>query len=174
MKIVFKNQAIRSLVKSVGYALSMGLLACQSNPGQVDRGRQAVADRGCPVCHQSADPARLSGQTQARPGTQAYGSNLTADVDTGLGGWPAIEIVRAIKFGTDDDGLPLCPPMPHFGSAYVGDAINIPDGDAMSDDEAYDIAAYLHSLPAVHREVPESTCPPIKPIPVDTNTDGGG
>src|SRR5205823_2849674 len=104
------------------------------------------AAHGCPSCHQSANPGDgvLSGQTTPRPGTHAYGRNLTPDPDTGLGRWTDDAIVRAIRAGIDDEGEPLCDPMPVFGDLSEG------DGRA--------IVAYLRSLPAVRREIPETEC----------------
>jgi len=110
----------------------------------VARGRMAVARLGCPTCHDPGDGS-LSGQTAPRPGTMAYGANLTPDVDTGLGGWSDQSIVRALRESVDDQGRMLCPPMPRFGD--------------MADDEARAIVAFLRSLPPVYNDqVPPSSC----------------
>jgi Cytochrome c len=144
------------------------LAGCGNDAYDLDGGDQLIVgkafvdQRGCPTCHQSANPADgiLSGQSTPQPNTMAYGANLTPDVDTGLGGWADIEIVRAMRFGVDNDQAPLCPTMPHFD----GSDPNHPG--AMTDLEANAIVAYLRSLPAVSRpDIPESTCPPIKPPP---------
>jgi len=70
---------------------------------------------------------------------QIYSANLTPDV-TGLQGWTAADIVKAVKQGLDREGNRMCPPMP-FG----------PDGafGGMTDEDANDIAAYIVGLPAV-------------------------
>jgi hypothetical protein len=119
-------------------------------------GELAVQNRKCGQCHQSPDPADgvLSGQTTPVPGTQAYGSNLTPDPDTGLDGWSADDIASALTQGSDPAGNTLCPAMPAY-----------PD---MTPDEAAAIAAYLQALPAVWRPIPASVCPPCEPPP-----DGG-
>lgn len=111
------------------------------------RGAKFVALRGCPSCHQSKDPndGVLSGQSAPRPGTMAYAPNLTPDPDTGLGGWSDENILRAVRTGVDDQGAPLCPPMPHFGD--------------LGDEEANDILAYLRGLPPIKRKAPDSQCP---------------
>lgn len=111
-----------------------------------------VRQRGCPTCHEPANGrGTLSGQATPRPGTTAYGHNLTPDEDTGLGHWTDIQIIRAIRHGIDDEGAPVCPPMPAFYD--IGDF------------EAQAILAYLRSLPKVARpDIPETTCPPLKPF----------
>ncbi|MFO0607967.1 MAG: cytochrome c [Polyangiales bacterium] len=110
------------------------------------RGQSLVASNVCGSCHQSSNAADgiLSGQTSPRPGTMAYGVNLTPDNDTGIGSWTTAQIVTAIRTGVDDEGESLCSTMPRYAT--------------MSDDDAASIAAYLKSIPAVHREVPESMC----------------
>ena len=117
---------------------------------KVVRGWESVLQRGCPACHQSpnASDGILSGQTQSRPGTMAYPANLTPDPDTGLDGWSADAIARAIQQGLDADGYELCTTMPRFAD--------------MKDDEAAAIAAYLLYLPTAHHPIPDSVCPPIK------------
>ena len=152
-------------------ALAAGVAACDDDTGvpasaappdmstidPVTRGKMYVDARGCPNCHQSMNAAdgTLSGTTTPRKGTMAYPANLTPDVDTGIGSWSDDQIVRAFRSGVDDENAPLCPPMPHFDGTGG-------DGRPIGDDEAAAIVAYLRSLPAVHHEIPESSCPPIK------------
>jgi mono/diheme cytochrome c family protein len=116
-------------------------------------GAAFVASRGCATCHQSGESrfGTLSGQDTARPDSTAFGANLTPDRETGIGGWADLEIIRALRAGVDDQGDPLCPPMPQ-----------VPE---MSDLEAHAIVAYLRSLPPVAHAIPASKCPPVKPRP---------
>ena len=113
-----------------------------------------------------ADPGAgtLAGSSTPRMGTMAYPANLTPDVDTGIGSWSDDEIMRAMRTGVDDEDAPLCPPMPRFDGSGG-------DGRPMNDDEATSIVAYLRSLPPVHHEVPQSSCPPLKTPPVDAPPD---
>ncbi len=149
-------------------AIAALLVACRgqgepANPGPADdagadspptptMGALAVSAYGCGRCHQAEDPADgvLSGQTTAVPGSQAYGSNLTPDPDTGMDAWEAGVIANAILEATDDLGHKLCPQMPAYADA------------GMSAEVATSIALYLQSLPAVWRPIPPSVCPPIK------------
>lgn len=112
------------------------------------QGMLAVQARQCGQCHQSPDPADgvLSGQTAPVPGTHAYGSNLTPDPDTGMDAWDAGSIAQAILLRQGVDGGTLCPSMPAYADAGMGTA------------EAFSIAAYLQSLPAVWHPIPASTC----------------
>jgi hypothetical protein len=118
----------------------------------IANGELAVLDYGCGRCHESSEPSDgvLSGQTAPVPGTQAYGSNLTPDPDTGMDAWDAGAVARAILRAQDEDGHALCPQMPAYADA------------GMSADQAMDIALYLQSLPAVWHPVPPSVCPPLK------------
>jgi mono/diheme cytochrome c family protein len=115
-------------------------------------GAATASAYGCAQCHQGSDPEAglLSGQTTPVPGSQAYGSNLTPDPDTGMDAWDADVIARAILQAVDDQGHELCPQMPAYVEA------------GMSAREADDIALYLKGLPAVWHPVPPSVCPPIK------------
>ena len=83
-------------------------------PPLAPQGAALVQSRGCPQCHQSSDSRYgvLSGQTVPRPGTRAYGRNLTPDPETGIGAWTDQAILRAIRVGVDDRGAPLCTTMP--------------------------------------------------------------
>jgi mono/diheme cytochrome c family protein len=140
----------------------VALAGCSDAP--VAQGRQLVAERGCAGCHQSAarGDGVLSGQATPQPGTLAYPANLTPDRATGLGGWADIAIVRAVRFGVDDEQLPLCAPMPRFDGSD-------PARPWLSDGEADALVAYLRSLPPVRRDdIPPSRCPEREPPP-----DGG-
>jgi hypothetical protein len=118
----------------------------------VTLGKIYAGQRACGSCHAGpGDGDTLAGQLVAEPGTSAYGSNLTPDRETGLGGWADIEIIRAMRAGIDNQLMPLCPPMPHYAD--------------MGDVEGRSIVAYLRSMPAVARQIPPSMCPPLKPPP---------
>jgi mono/diheme cytochrome c family protein len=125
---------------------------------QATIGLEFVQQRGCPSCHAPDGKGVLSGLDAPMPTTMAYPANLTSDTATGIGGWADIEIVRAMRYGIDDEQSPLCPPMPHFDGTD-------PTQPAMTDVEAAAIVAYLRTLPPVAHAVPASRCPPIKPPP---------
>jgi len=75
-------------------------------------------------------------------GDVVYSSNLTPDVETGLGNWSADDLSRALLAGTARDGHKLRPPMPVFH-----------DMDAT---EAAALYAFLRTVPAAHSPTPHS------------------
>ena len=136
-----------------------------ADPAAVLRGRYLAAQAGqcvgCHTKHLDGNPNFLDysgfflgGQTFPLPlPTVPISTNLTPDVETGLGSWSLEEIVVAIKHGTDKRGDGICPPMP-FGpqEGYAG----------MADEDALDIAQYLASLPpVVHAIDDQCRFPPV-------------
>jgi mono/diheme cytochrome c family protein len=135
-----RNAALLVLVVASGCsAKSDGAAAAAGN---VTAGLAAVTKYDCKSCHGSD----FAGSTKAVPGTAAYAANLTPDKDTGLGEWDAATIQKAILTGVDDEDSTLCATMPRFTSK------------GMTAIEATDIAAYLKSLPAVSKDIPEGNC----------------
>jgi hypothetical protein len=139
-------------------ALTLFAVACgdsrssSSNASeQVRAGAAFVRQRGCPSCHEPSDGAgTLAGDFAPVKGTLAFPANLTPDPKTGLGGWADADIVRAFRYGIDNQNMELCLVMPRLPT--IGDT------------EAYAIVAYLRSLPPVTRAIPDSYCPPLKPL----------
>lgn len=115
-------------------------------------GRKWVGARDCARCHDDGG-GTLAGSAKPvadqRAGVTAYGGNLTPDARTGIGAWSDEQIVRAMRFGTDERGETMCAAMPRFGD--------------MGDVEARAIVAYLRSLDAVARTIPPSLCPERMP-----------
>ena len=105
----------------------------------------------CPVCHtpwdedgQIADKHFAGGLMFEEDEYTAYASNITPDVETGIGGWSDEEIIIAFREGKRPDGSLIGPAMPI--ALYRG----------MSDRDAQAIVAYLRSIPTVRNEVPAS------------------
>ena len=108
----------------------------------------------CEDCHSQRDASRFSGPIE--PGTGGRGfvwpaelglpgtvisSNITPDVETGIGSWTDGEILRAIREGVSKDGRALFGFMPYqkFRS--------------MSDEDAYSVVAYLRRLQPIKSKV---------------------
>jgi mono/diheme cytochrome c family protein len=128
----------------------------------VDRGRYVAAAGTCSLCH-TAGPSwirlwapypDLGGGMKVnwRVFGTTYSRNLTSDRDTGLGGWSAAEIRRAITSGISRDGRIMhwqAMPWDHFSNFMLEDL------------EA--LVAYLQSLPPAYSKIP----PPEPPRPDD-------
>jgi len=84
------------------------------------------------------------------PWGTTYARNLTPDPETGIGSWSEDDIVKTIRTGQRADGSEVLPPMPW------------PMYSNMPDEDAYAIAAYLKSLPAVSHKVPDKLPPGTK------------
>jgi mono/diheme cytochrome c family protein len=73
-----------------------------------------------------------------------YSANLTSHSATGLSGWTAADIQKAIKQGKDRSDGGICPPMPAGPMASFG---------GLTDQDALDIATYIVGLPPVENAV---------------------
>ncbi len=71
-----------------------------------------------------------------------YASNVTPDIETGIGAWSDGELVRAIREGLDREGRLILPVMPYQFA------------HGMSDEDALALVAYMRSLPPVRKKVP--------------------
>lgn len=167
---MFGTTSIRSRIRAVvvlAFASVLALAAISAaKPGasagdaakkaRIARGLYLTTVIGCNDCHTpgglygAADFNRkLSGSELGwhGPWGVSFPSNLTPDMDTGLGYWSEAEIVKAIRTGVKNDGKMLLPPMPWQ------------DFSGLSDADVHAIAAYLMSLPAVSHKVPDAVPP---------------
>ena len=126
---------------------------------KVARGFAVSRSSGCIDCHTpgtfygSPDTTRLMSGSELGwegPWGVTYPRNLTPDMETGIGTWTEEQIVTAVRTGQRPDKSPLLPPMPWPAYAY------------MSDEDAYALAAYLKSLPAVSHKAPDRIPPGTK------------
>ena len=111
----------------------------------VKKGEALVKSNACGSCHTSttASDGLLAGQDSSVTNSSVSGPNLTPDTETGLGSWTVEQITAAIRTGVDEKGEKLCVAMPKFD---------------LTDDETASVVAYLKSIPAVKRVLPEPTC----------------
>ena len=122
-----------------------GVDGAVEQPAAWERGANLVSARGCPGCHDSADPStRLAGSDQPVAGSEAYAANLTPDPATGIGGWTDDELRAAIVRGVAADGHTLCAEMPRAADMNASDVAAI--------------VTYLRSLAPVVHQVPASVC----------------
>jgi mono/diheme cytochrome c family protein len=126
----------------------------QDTPALVQRGEYLVEGiAACGNCHTARDSAGkptperglAGGAVLPRPGVfRAYASNITPDLETGIGRWSDEQIGRAIREGTRPDGSVIGPAMPIGFYRGIGD------------DDLKAIVAYLRAQPPVSNAVPKS------------------
>lgn len=109
-------------------------------PEQVARGAYLARAGNCMLCHTDRGGAPYAGgRAIETPFGTVYGSNLTPDAETGIGGWSAAHFRRALHEGRSRDGRLLYPVFPYTHTTRLSGA----DADALFD--------YLRSLPPVNR-----------------------
>lgn len=107
---------------------------------QVARGAYLARAGNCVTCHTARGGAPYAGGRPIEtPFGTVYASNLTPDVDTGLGNWSGAHFWRALHQGRSRDGRLLYPAFPYTHYTRLRRA----DADALF--------AYLRSLPAVRQ-----------------------
>lgn len=107
--------------------------------------RGSVSAQLCAFCHRDLQ-GRFAGQTTPRPMSMQYGSNLTPDLETGIGRYTDEELFRAVRTGVARDGRTLCNLMTRYTEGML------------TDDSLRAVIAYLRSLEPVRQEIPRSTC----------------
>ena len=150
----------RAAVLAVPFLLAR-LSGATADDAEIARGRYLVNLGGCLDCHTAGyffgkpDMTRYLGGSDVGfeiKGLGVFvGPNLTPDKETGLGEWTSGQIVQALKTGKRPDGRELAPIMPWRAFAKLSEA------------DAAAIAAFLKSLPPVHRKVPGPFGPNDKP-----------
>ena len=123
-----------------------GVPASLAKASQVQRGKYLANAADCMACHTSRDGKDFAGGLAIRlPFGMLYSTNITPDMDTGIGNYSDQDFLNALWHGRRRDGARLYPAMPFTSYSYMTDA------DALA------IKAYLFSLPAVHAVAPANT-----------------
>jgi mono/diheme cytochrome c family protein len=111
-----------------------------ATPEQVARGAYLARAGNCIACHTMRGGAPYAGgRAIETPFGTVFGSNITPDVKTGIGGWTASHFWRALHNGRSKDGRFLVPAFPYTNFTLV----TREDSDALF--------AYLRTLPAVEQ-----------------------
>ena len=111
----------------------------------IERGRQLAAAGNCATCHTApGGEINAGGLAMPTPFGTVYATNLTPDVDTGIGAWSFSAFQRAMRDGVSRDGHHLYPAFPYTAFTKV------------TDDDLMALYAYLMVQPAVHSAVPET------------------
>lgn len=132
-------------------------------PGDaVALGRYLVWNLDCWTCHSPdfstvrpldppSTPGFLSGGNPMEnvTGERIVTTNLTPDVETGIGGWSEADFVRAVREGVRPDSTAVRAPMSTYSQLTV--------------DEVGAIFAYLRTVPAIRHQVTRSPSAVVTP-----------
>ncbi len=89
----------------------------------IEQGRQLAALGNCAVCHTDINGAvNAGGRAIETPFGTIYSTNITPDVETGIGNWSYPAFERAMREGIHRDGRHLYPAFPYTHFAKATDA----------------------------------------------------
>jgi len=89
----------------------------------IERGRQLAALGDCAVCHTNINGIlNAGGRAIETPFGTIYSTNITPDVETGIGSWSYPAFERAMREGVHRDGRQLYPAFPYTHFAVTTDA----------------------------------------------------
>ncbi len=89
----------------------------------IERGRLVAAAGDCAVCHTAPNGAKHAGGLPLEtPFGTIYSTNITPDVDTGIGNWSYAAFERAMREGIHRDGRRLYPAFPYTAFAKIGES----------------------------------------------------
>ena len=125
------------------------LVTANYSPQVIQQGKVLAAAGYCGTCHTPPDGKAYAGNYEMHTefGT-IYSSNITPDVETGIGSWSEEAFARAMRTGVSRDGRHLLPAFPyeHFNK--------------MTDNDITAIYAYIMtSIPAVKQVKKENGIP---------------
>ena len=111
----------------------------------IERGRQMAALGDCAVCHTVVNGVvNAGGRPLETPFGTIFSTNITPDVETGIGAWSYPAFERAMREGIHRDGKQLYPAFPYTHFAKTDDA------------DLQALYAYLMAQPAVRAEAPQN------------------
>jgi mono/diheme cytochrome c family protein len=117
-----------------------------ANATLVERGEYLTQAADCVVCHTAKDGTPfIGGRAFVLPFGTLYSTNITPDVETGIGRYSDADFLNALHQGIGRGGKTLYPAMPY------------PSYTLMSDADALAIKAFLFSLTPVHAPTPTNT-----------------
>ncbi len=116
---------------------------------QIERGRYLTIVGDCAACHTLPGSALdfAGGRPIETPFGNLVASNITPDLQTGIGAWTDNEFVDALQKGTGRNGAHLYPAMPYTYYTRI------------TRDDALAIRAYLNTVPAIYNPVNSDQLP---------------
>lgn len=95
------------------------------DPGLVRKGAELAAVGNCIACHTTpGSKAFAGGLALPTPFGTIYSTNITPDIETGIGAWSEAAFMRAMREGVDRQGRHLYPAFPYDHFTQVTDADN--------------------------------------------------
>jgi mono/diheme cytochrome c family protein len=123
-----------------------GVPAELTSASLVERGEYLTRAADCMVCHTAKDGAPFAGgRAFVLPFGTLYSTNITPDVETGIGSYTDANFLDAVHKGIGRGNAKLYPAMPYASYTYMSDA------DALA------IKAYLFTLKPLHAPAPANT-----------------
>jgi mono/diheme cytochrome c family protein len=109
----------------------------------IERGEYLTHAADCVVCHTAPGGAPFAGgRAFVLPFGTLYSTNITPDVETGIGSYTDVDFLNAVHKGIGRNDTRLYPAMPYASYTYMADA------DALA------IKAYLFSLKPIRAPAP--------------------
>jgi mono/diheme cytochrome c family protein len=128
---LLSGASILVLVVAGGYAANLfpGELAAVADPGRADfsdelieLGENLSKLGDCSACHTPVGSRAMSGGIGLpTPFGTIYSTNITPDVETGIGSWSYLAFERAMREGIDREGNHLYPAFPYDHFAAITD-----------------------------------------------------
>jgi mono/diheme cytochrome c family protein len=109
----------------------------------IDQGAELAAIGNCSDCHtKDVGVPYAGGRALPTPFGTIYASNVTPDLETGIGTWSEEAFRRAMHEGVDREGRQLYPAFPydHFTKA--------------TDEDIHALYSFLMSIPAISNVIP--------------------
>jgi hypothetical protein len=124
-----RSEIVTNVTNAVAATAAPAVTPDPSSADPVARGAYLALAGNCAGCHTARGGAPYAGgRGIVTPFGTIHASNLTPDVETGLGAWDAEAFRRALREGRSRDGHALYPAFPYTEYTRVSDA----DADALS------------------------------------------
>ncbi len=147
------RRSAAALLAGAAALYAIPALAAEPPSDPIARGRAVLEAAGGCSCHTDFDgdgPPLAGGRPLATPFGSYFSTNITPDVETGIGSWSDDDFIRAMREGRAPDGSAYFPVFPY--TSFTG----------MTDDDLLALKAYLFSLPPSRLENrPPDAWPPF-------------
>lgn len=113
---------------------------------QIARGEKLAALGDCAVCHtRPGGETNTGGLAMEIPFGTIYTTNITPDIETGIGTWSYEAFERAMRHGVSREGSYLYPAFPYTAFTHT------------TDDDLHDLYAWLMSQKPIHYQPPKTS-----------------